>query len=123
MDEKFNKAIEQSNYRVIFENQKEKLKEIFEGQLILPFNGGFFQIKPELFSEILIYLNEEKKEQILLDMHQNPILIDNLPEFYEIIRSKYSEALNEYVIELAKLKLSRQIPTVVELDLKNDEEE
>jgi len=61
MDNEFEEAINQSNYRAIFENQKEKLKEVLQGQLLFPFNGGFFKIGPDLFSKLLLYLNEEKK--------------------------------------------------------------
>ncbi len=123
MDAEFKEAIKQSNYRAIFENQKEKLKEILEGQLIFPYGGGLFKIGPQLFTELLLYLNEGKKQQLVLDVHLNPIRIDDLNSFYKEIRSLYTEAINKYAVELAKLKKSRQISTVVQLDLENDTEE
>lgn len=123
MDKKFEEALNQSNYRAIFENQKEKLKEILEGKLIFPYNGGFFKIDSILFSEILLYLNENKKQQTLLDLHYNPVLIADLAEFYKVTRSRYTESINKYTVGLAKLKRSRQLPTVVQLDIEDDIEE
>lgn len=123
MDKEFEEALNQSNYRAIFENQKEKLKEVLEGKLIFPYNGGFFKIDAILFSELLLYLNENKKQQMILDIHYNPIRIADLAKFYKEVRSRYTEATNKYAIELAKLKRSRQIPTVIQLDLDDDTEE
>lgn len=123
MDKEFEEAIQQSNYRAIFENQKEKLKEVLEGKLIFPYNGGFFKIDPSLFSELLIYLSENKNQQLILDMHLNPIRISDVDSFYKTIRSRYTESINKYSIELAKLKKSRYIPLVVQLDLEDDTEE
>ncbi len=123
MDPRFEEALAQSNYRAIFENQKEKLKEVLKGQLLHPFNGGFFQLGPELFSEIKLYLDENKKRFTILDLYMNPIDIENVEEFYKETRSLYSEAINKYKIGLAKLKKSRQIETLVGLDLDEDTEE
>ncbi len=123
MDPRFEAALAQSNYRAIFENQKEKLKEILKGQLLHPYNGGFFQIDPELFFEVKLYLDENKKRITLLDLYTNPIDIDNVEEFYKEIRSLYTESINKYKIGLAKLKKSRQIETLVSLDLEEDNEE
>ena len=58
MDKEFEEAINQSNYRAIFENQKEKLKEILQGQLLYSYNGGQFQLNALLFTEVILYLND-----------------------------------------------------------------
>ena len=123
MDKEFEEAISQSNYRAIFENQKEKLKEILQGQLLYSCNGGQFQLNVLLFSEVILYLNDGKTQHTILDMNLNPIRIANLEEFLKDIRSRYTEAVNKYTVELSKLKRSRQIPTLIQLDVENDTEE
>ena len=123
MDKEFETAIQQSNYRAILANQTEKLKEILQGQLIYSYNGGQFQLGSALFSEVLLYLDESRSQSTVLDMNLNPIRISNLGAFYQDIRSQYTEAINKYSMELGKLKRSRQIETLVQLDLEDDEEE
>jgi len=123
MDNEFEEAVNQSNYRAIFENQKEKLKEILQGQLIYSYNGGQFKLNILLFSEILLYLGEGKMQHTILDMHLNPIRINILEDFLKEIRSRHAEAINKYTVEVAKLKKSRQIATLVQLDLEDDNEE
>ncbi len=123
MDDEFEAAVNQSNYRAIFENQKEKLKEILQGQLIYAHNGGQFQLNMMLFSEILMYLGKGKMQHTILDMHLNPIRINMLEEFLKDIQSRHAEAINKYTFEMTKLKKSRQIATLVQLDLEDDNEE
>jgi len=121
--EDFELAINQANHRAIFENQKEKLKEILQGQLICSINGGQFKLDITLFLEIRLYIDEGRNQQVLLDMNMNPIRIDNLQQFYDDTRSQYSQAINKYTAETAKLKRSRHIETMVQLDLEDDIEE
>ena len=123
MNEEFESAINQINYRAIFENQKEKLKEILQGQMIYSSNGGQFILNALLFAEINLYLTEGKARNLILDMNLNPVRIEDLQDFYNGARSQYTEAINKYASELAKIKKSRQIATVVQLDLEDDNEE
>ena len=123
MDKEFETAVQQANYRAILANQKEKLKEILQGQLIYSYNGGQFQLGSALFSELRLYLDEDRTQSTVLDMNLNPIRISDLDNFYKDIRSRHTQAINKYSMEVAKLKRSRQIETVVQLDLEDDEEE
>ena len=59
--EVFAQALQQSNFRAIFENQREKLVEVFKGDCIYPFNGGFFLLGPLLFSEIAMYIDGDQE--------------------------------------------------------------
>ncbi len=122
--ELYEQATNQANYRAIFENQKEKLIEVFEGDLIYPHNGGYFILGAPLFFEIKLYLEENKTSVVLLDLNHNPIEIEDLKEFLMETRSKYTEALNKYKMGLARLKKSRMIPTLTKLhDLEDDVED
>ena len=81
--ELFEKAIEQSNFRAIFENQKEKLIEVLKGDLIYPYGGGYFILGSLLFSEIQMYITEGKETTVLLDINYSPIIVENLREFLD----------------------------------------
>lgn len=117
-------AFEQIHFRAIFENQREKLKEALEGDLIYPHNGGFFILGAPLFFEIKMYIDENKVSVILLDINSIPVKITNLEEFLKETRSVYTEALNRYNLGFVRLNKSRKVPTLTKLhDLEDDVEE
>ena len=124
MSEKYQELFDKSNFRAIFENQKEKLTEVLEGDLIHPYNGGYFLLGAPLFFEAKLCIDEGKTSTVLLDINSNPINIKDLNEFFSETRSKYTESLNKYKLGLARLKKSREIPTLTKLhDLEDDVEE
>lgn len=121
MDTTLEQALAESNRRAIFENQREKLKESLQANLLYAFDGGYFKLGSELFLEIKINVAEGKKSFPLLDIHMNPIDIDNPEEFYKTTRSLYNEAINKYRINLAKLKRSKNTKNLVEVYLEDDD--
>lgn len=123
MDQRLSEALQQSNYRAVLENQKEKLKELLESELFYSYSGGYFTLNAVLFLEIKMYLDENKEKAIILDLHQTPINIENLSEFYEESRSKYTESINRYQLELTKLISKRKIKDLSEFWLEDDNEE
>lgn len=122
MDERLEQSLNQATYRATFENHKEKLKEILQGKLLFPYNGGSFQINIALLQELKFYMDNDKKIATLLDININPIEVNNLEEFYNDAKSTYFEAINDYKNELNQLKASRKIETVTELDIREDYE-
>lgn len=117
-------AFEQIHFRAIFENQREKLKETLEGDLIYPHNGGFFILNASLFFEVKMYIDESRASAILLDINSIPVKIANLKEFLKETRAIYAEALNRYNLGFIRLKKSRKVPTLTKLhDLEDDVEE
>lgn len=121
MDTTLEQALAESNRRAIFENQREKLLETLLADLFYAFEGGYFKLGPELFLEIKLNLAEGKKSFPLLDIHMNPIDIENPEEFYETTRSLYNEAINKYRINFAKLKRSTNTKNLVEIYLEDDD--
>jgi len=119
-------ASDQANFRAIFENQKEKLLEILEGDLIYPYNGGYFLMNPTLFLEIKMHLEDELTYVSLLDINKNPINIIDLTDFYLTTRTLYKESLNKYKMGLAKIKKAKSVPKLTKSafrDLDDDVEE
>lgn len=120
----FEKALEESNYRVILNNQTEKLKEIFIGKTLYSYNGGIFKIDSMLFFEVKLYLEENKNKAVLIDMNFTPIEIENLDEFYKKIRQIYISAIRSYNSSYKRLHISRNVETIVQLhDILDDVEE
>lgn len=123
MDDIFKKAVNTANYRAIFENQKEKLREVLDADLVYSFNGGFFRVSPQLFLEIKLYIDEGRESYTILDENKNPIRVTDLEEFYNDVRSAYASAINNYNNGLTQLKKSRAIETLTGLDIEDDNEE
>jgi hypothetical protein len=120
----FEKALEESKYRAILDNQTDKLKEILNGRLLFPFNGGYFKIGPVLFSEIEMYFRDNKTGATLLDIYDNPIDIEDLDDFYKKCRQVYTFAIKSHKLAMKRLTVSRNIETMIKMhDLTDDTEE
>lgn len=114
MSTKLTKALEFANYRVTLNNQQKASRERCEMLLTYSVNGGTFTIDQSLivFSKMLL---ETQEEAVLLDVYENPILV-NLKEFHTEVSSRYVEAVNEYYTEYEKLKKARKVHTVLEIN-------
>jgi hypothetical protein len=95
MQEEFKKALDFSNYRQTFSIQRKSLKEKIDAKLTYGINGGIFKINRELlnFVEMLIY-KDRSENVVILDVNENPILIQDLLSFREEIFDRYFTATN-----------------------------
>lgn len=123
MDPRLKIALSEASYRAVLENQKEKLKERLKGDLLYPFNGGYFELGPVLEFQVNSYLEKKRDRATLLDINLNPVEIEDLEKFQEDIQSIYFEAVNRYVIGLNKLKNTRKIEALVDFSIEDDIEE
>jgi hypothetical protein len=109
MDDKLQKALEFSNYRISLFNIKENVKIKTDTLLTHSINGGIFKSSPTLITFVKLLIDSGKTSAILTDNNINPIKIDNLQEFYDEIFSKYFEANDFYHNEYENLKKSRSV--------------
>ena len=123
MQEEFEEALNNANFRATLDNHKEKLREKFRADLIVPLGGGYFEINSTLMFEIKLYLDEGKSNFTILDMYLNPVEITNGEEFYTFIRQKYTETLNRYRVDLNNLKRKRNVQKLVRYNLEDDVED
>jgi|SRR6056300_516945 len=121
MSTKLTKALEFANYRVTLNNQQEALRAKAEMLLTYSINGGTFSIDRTLISFCKLLIDTEEKEAVLLDVYNNPILVE-LENFYQEISSRYFEAVNEYYIEYEKLKKARKVHKVLDINDPNQQE-
>jgi hypothetical protein len=107
IDTRLEEAMKTQTYRLTLATQKENARMKLKNDLTFAVNGGSFIVSMELISFIAILLVAGKNETILLDMHQNPIQIDDLNEFSESIMNVYFESTNTFYHEFNKLQKLR----------------
>lgn len=114
MDERLEKALEFSNYRMTIENQKKNLKLRMETQQTFMHERGTWQADQQLLSFIQTLLTNDITSSVLQDSRGNPIALSNLKEFQEIAIGKYNESMNEFLMESNKLAKARNIKKVMD---------
>ena len=116
MQEQLDKALEFANYRQSFAIQRKTLKEKIDADLTYGVNGGIFKINRELINFVQMLLSVDRTEGVvLLDVNDNPILIENLADFKDIILDRYTTSTLEYYEEYQKLKKSRSVEKLIEV--------
>jgi hypothetical protein len=118
MSTRLTKALEFTNYRATLNNQKNQLKAKTQSLLSYSINGGSFTIDVPLITFCKQLLDEGQKEVVLLDIYKNPIKVD-VEKFYDEIYSRYFEVTNDYYAEYEKLRQSRKVHKILDL---NEEE-
>lgn len=115
MQDQLKKALEFSNYKQTFSIQRKTLKEKIEAKLTFGFNGGIFKVDRELLTFVQVLINEGRiTGVILLDVNDNPILVENLEDFKDEIFDRYFTATNEYYEHYQNLKKSRSVEKLLE---------
>jgi hypothetical protein len=117
MSTRLTDALEFANYRVTLNNQQAALRAKTQSLLSYSINGGTFTIDRSLLNFCKLLLEEKQTEAVLLDIYQNPIKVD-IESFYDEVLSRYFEVTNDYYAEYEKLRKSRKVHKVLDL---NDE--
>ncbi len=115
MSTRLSKALEFANYRVTLNNQQSALRAKTQSLLSYSINGGTFTIDRTLINFCKLLLDEKQNEAVLLDIYQNPIKV-NIKSFYDEILSRYYEVTNDYYAEYEKLRKSRKVHKVLDLN-------
>jgi len=119
MDDKLQRALDASNFRLNLLNLKENIALKVETLNVYAINGGIFKINRELIAFTKLIMDSEKTSVVLIDDNNNPIEITNIPKFYQEIVDKYFQATNFYHAEYTKLKKMRSSHDII-ADLKVD---
>jgi hypothetical protein len=117
MTSKLTKALEFANYRLTLNVQHNALRSKVQTLLSYSTNGGTFEISQMLISFVQTLITQGHVKAVLLDVYNNPIEIVELDDFLDEILSRYFEATNEYHAEYSKIKKSRKVHKLVDLDL------
>jgi len=115
MQDQFKKALEFANYQQTFSIQRKTLKEKIEAKLTYGFNNGLFHIDQNLLTFVdLLCTKGRTTGVVILDVNENPVLIDDLEKFKDEIFSRYFETTNEYFEEYQVLKKSRSVEKLLD---------
>lgn len=114
MDQRLEKALEFSKYRISLFNRKEDLKIKLDQMLIHAHNGGIFRASQELITFVKLLIDHGRQSVVLIDQNRNPVEITELQDFLDEIMSKYFEATNYYHSEYTKLRSARSVSSIYE---------
>jgi len=114
MDDRLQKALEFSKYRIGLFNRKEDLKLKVNNMLVHSYNGGIFRSTHELITFVKLLLDQAHTRVVLVDENGNPIEVTDLQAFFDDILSKYFEATNYYHTEYTNLRAARSVNSIYE---------
>jgi hypothetical protein len=114
MDSKLEKALEFTNYHLTLEKEKHQARESFNGSCLFYKNKGTFRISYNLitFCKILVD-NNQSQNIVLIDENEDPILIENLIEFYNEILEIYLFESKNYYEKYSSLTKKRSVEDIV----------
>lgn len=116
MEDQLQKALDFSNYRQSFAIQRKTLKEKIDAKLTYGVNGGIFKIDRSLITFVQMLIDQGRTTGVpLLDINDNPILIEDLTTFKDEIVDRYFTSTLEYYEQYQNLKKSRSIEKLLEL--------
>lgn len=115
MEEILKKALDFSNYNQTLSIQRRVLKEKFNAQVTFGYNGGIFKIDKSLIVFVDMMINNKRTDLILVDINENPVLIDDLEKFKNEILDRYFVATYEYHNEYQKIKKNRSVESLGDL--------
>jgi hypothetical protein len=114
MDERLEKALEFANYRVTLSNQKRNVRTRMQILQTVHYEKGSFIANESTIGFINALLTAGKTKSIVVDTKDNPIQIDDLQEFLETLVESYTEATNEYKVQMDKINKSRSIKKLMD---------
>jgi hypothetical protein len=113
MDKRLEAAFDLVNYQETLRNQRDLLEQWVNEKLQHAFNGGLFDVTPELISMINVLIANNRTDAVLLDKNKTPIKIEDLQIFSDDIIGQYIEVTNQYYAEYQKLQAQRTTAEVV----------
>ena len=114
MEDALSKALEFANFSATLNTQKTILKNKYNDNCALYFKGGKFTVSMTLFSFVSDLLSHNVESTVIVDDNDTPIDIDNVQEFFDLVKNKYATASNIYLSEYKKLTSQRSIEGLVD---------
>ncbi len=116
MDSRLERALTFSNYNKTLNLKRITLKEKSDAKLTLAYKDGIFKAERSLIVFVQMLIDQGRADNIpLLDINDNPILIEDLNEFKNLLLTRYFDVTLEYYREYQKIKQSRSVEKLVDL--------
>lgn len=116
MTDTLDAALEMGQRRLSFNAQLRIARQTLETSLIHSRNGGVFVLDNAFMAFVGMLVRHGKISATLLDMHSNPILVDDLPVFLEEILEVYAMATNVYHNEVSRIRGARTVAEVTQYE-------
>jgi hypothetical protein len=97
------KLIKDAKARFNHNSSKNYLRDKYKSKLIFAYGGGMWTFSPELISMLSTYPREEL---VLVDNHDNPILVVR-EKLLENAINVYESVMQEYLLEYTELQNKR----------------
>lgn len=105
-------ALAFSNYQATLSRQKTIIRQTFQDQCLLGYNGGLFLITPEFIAGLDML---GKTSRYVVDHNQNPIWVEEISDLKTKAIDCYNLAIETYGNEYSKLKTQRSVKSLVGL--------
>jgi len=114
MDDRLERALDFSNFRLTLHNQKQSAKQRAENMLQVQYGNSLFKADQTLITFVQAMKAEGYSSFAVSDVHDNPVQIEDGGPFLEKLISAYASAMNEHIISHEKIKKARNIKRLVE---------
>lgn len=112
--ENLDELLEICDFRQSFNIQLKLLKEKSKAKLTLGHNGGIFFIDRSLLTFVELLISKKRIfNVVLLDVNENPIMIEDLEKFRDDIFDRYFTVTNDYHKFYQELKKSRSVKKLI----------
>lgn len=109
LEQQLEEATSFAKYQATLNNERRQLREQFEADTVLAYNGGLFKITQEWLGGF------DTNQKWFLDMNGNPCGIDDGLDFFNLAKQTYHEALSKYGEEYQQLRRKRSVRSLVDL--------
>lgn len=82
---------------------RKSLKEKYQAKMVFGWNGGMFRASPEMITFLNLYGDERI---VIQDLYETPVMV-NARELCEIMRSRWQEQMNAWLVEHEELNRKR----------------
>ena len=109
------KAYDFINFRTTIVNQKHLLLAQVEERLTCYLNGGVFRAEPGFIAFIGDIIDAGYESAPILDVNNNPILIEDLVEFKNTLLSSYTEVVYDYWQDWENIRVERDLKKIADV--------
>lgn len=109
LEQQLEQALSFAQYQSTLNQQRRLLREQFEADTIIAYNGGLFKVTQEWLGGF------DVRSTWILDMNGNPTRIETPEELRSIAREAYTSALAKYGEEYQKLRRQRSVRSLTDL--------
>ena len=110
--------IQTADLRAVYVNQVGHAKDRFRALNRMFWEGHEFEVTQSFYCYVVLQFMAAQVDgaitTILLDINEEPVMIEDLNEFVDMMQEEHAEALNEYHDLYDKLKYGRDADELIE---------